>query len=81
MHRAGINRARLNDRSGGALTEILVGVVYEFRAAPGRAKVIQVSLMFGTVLGRVGIDVHAADGVFYDMNGAAEFITFVSVND
>src|SRR5690606_14883999 len=43
--------------------EIAFGLGQELRAAPGRAEIIGPARMLGLVLGRVGIDNHAADRV------------------
>jgi len=49
---------------GGAIIQILGGVRYKLGVTPGRAKIIRVSLMLCSVLGGMGINIHAADGVF-----------------
>ncbi|CAN1723712.1 membrane protein of unknown function [Hyphomicrobium sp. 1Nfss2.1] len=65
MHRAGVDRACRDCMIvGGVLIQILDGVRHKLGVAPSRAKIIRLSCMRCSVLGCMGINIHAADGVF-----------------
>lgn len=62
VHGTGVDRAREQGTSvGGALIQLRGGVRYKLCAAPVRAKIIRMSLVLGSVLGDMRINIHAAD--------------------
>ena len=74
MHRACVNCSNRQGRNIGTRAEIVFRSTYEFCTAASPTEIIRMSLMHGSVLCGMGIDIHAANGVFDEWTCRTGFI-------